>query len=1186
MARRANLSFGSLNPFGGGDQSFSSFNVGKSTVDASQAAYLEFQKVETDYQAGLVDDATYRAAFEKYRGTLKVDSSEAVNAQARAASLAYSLDRDALIRQIQAGQASWSQLVAFDQNSMAGMNPGSQEYRDREARMWASQVNEFREAEQKIADDLSSERITYAQALEWYEGARNLYSNNYGLMSSIEDTIAKVKVEIVREQDNEVLNKWKGGTLSLDGLLAYAAKVQADEPGSARAKTWEENAAVATDDAVVKSLNYRYGLTEEYRDLELLVASAKPPQGHTSISKDIQYVYGANGWEARTVYKSKTSAPTPAEVQAYKELMVKVGVAQKRMGEIEKVMGTFPGGWVNEDDIIRKLGDQQGKMVKGTPAWLEVQEKIDYFNERKRTDEIMRKSGVVVTLPTVKSETQKASDVSPFERPITPSKGGVKLPPEPPPAARGGGGGGGGGAGTGKGLPGTGDKNQTDSTKGGFLWQVLGPANSKSKNTYGVTDIGGTVKVAYKRTGLPIGMSEQNFKTLYNGMTDAIREGETTWTNKETGIGYVLPLDPSDRLAIVTGLDKANIAQRRLEFQTNPNQTTEKAYKTATYKMATNTLHVMDDKYAGVPNIFRGQGLIAQLTGPVLDKYLAEDRQAAPIAASLDYMSQVEEEYTELGALAQVAFDKGNKEQALRYVYASRPLTAPGGLVEKAAGWASLAEAGVQGLVGKGAELPETGDLAKSRAKMLSIGGDTKGEDPTSWLGQLAVKSGLEEVSAYFAGGKAKGEDFPFALNPTTGEPIVETDGSLKMNDGWVRVLQGGKIVEKQMGSEPNQQNEMMPSDSKLQSVRLQVGDEWRTVMVGYEIGKIGQAVQSDGNRAFVYGKKIDVTYEGKRYQMAQDPINPARWLPIGTRGLQWQLPEGARVVEGSSQFGQTGSQIIFSTGAGKMTPGQPGKGGQTFIMALQSDGTYAIMQSDAQGNVISDKITADQDAFAGIIDTSGIRLDVKSMADDQKIYYRTGLPGINIGDPSAVLLLGVRTSVQQQSLMPGGVQSGGSNFLLQPLSNFTPRVKPKAAPLISIPTKAGGSTLVGTGQIPAPTNQPYAYEGAGGTNLTPWTAPSYPSLASEVAAIQARQSALTPAYNATPVLSSATGFTTVRASNPYVAPSSITGGIKGTPYIAPSSLTNTPKLTTPKITPPPVTKAPTKLSNVNPTKL
>lgn len=1187
MARRAALSFGSLNPFGGGDTSFASFNVGKSsTVDASQEAYLQFQKIETDWQAGRIDDATYQAAFQTYAASLEAGTSTAINAAARIESMQYSMARDSLLQQVQSGQASWSQLVSFDQQSLGGLNPGSQEYRDREARMWASQVNEFQEAEQQVADDLSAERINYTQALSWYEQARTLYVGNYGLTEAIDSTIKKVKTEIVREQDNAILNKWKEGTISLDAFLAYSANVQATEPDSPRARTWAENSVTATDQAVEKSLNYRYGLTEEYRDLEMLVASAKAPTGNTSVSKSIQYVYTANGWVAKTVYESKYHAPSQSEVQAYKELQVKVAAAKKRMGEITKLVGTMPGGWVNEDDILRKLGDQQAKMVKGSPAWIEVQEKIDYFNERKRSDEILRNSGVVVNLPTVRSEKTAASDVSAFEKPTAPSKGGVKVPP-PPAATTSGGGGGTSGGGGKAALPGTTNKNAT-SAPGNFLFQALGPANSKSKNVTTIVDTGGNkISVAYKATGLPVGMNSTDFKALYTGMTDAVKNGETVWVNPATGIGYVLPPDPSDRLAIMSGLDAANIAQRRLEYVTNPNKTTEKAYKTATYKANTNTLHVMDDPYAGVPLKFLpvattpGRPAVDQrgLQQSTIDAYLKEDREAAPIAAALDYMGRAEEEVTALGAKAKAALAKGDKEAAYKYAAAAEYVLGDSGLMQKASYWASYAEAKKQGLVSAGAEMTETGGLEANYNKMMTLAG----EGADAWASELLNKSGVEEVASVF-NPEGKGENYPYQYNPVTGQPKVGGDGSFVMAPGWVRVLQNGKITEKQMGSAPDLKNNMVPSDEKLIAVRLQVGDTFRDVMTTFEIGRIGQAVQADGTRAFIDGKKIDVMWDGKRYQLAQDPMNPQRWVPLTTKGLTWTLPTGATVVNGSAQLGQTGSQIVFTAPGTQYNPGA----GQRYVMAMEEDGTYMLHPADAQNNLTGNPISAGSETGIGILGAAGISLDVGAMDSAQQSYYRTGINGVYLGDPNAILLQGVKMTQFIQSTLPGGMQGPGSNFLLRPLSNFTPKVsKPKAPATVQVATPYGGIRTVATGALPAPVGQPSQYEGAGGTVLTPSLAPYIPPSSLTQVPTSALASALTPTYNATPKLSQTTGFTTVRATTPYVAPSSISGGIKGTPYVAPSSLTQTPKATAlPKITPPPVVKKPPTAVNTSPTKL
>jgi hypothetical protein len=1147
MARRANLSFGSLNPFGGGDQSFSSFSVGKGSVSASNEAYLQFQKVETDYQAGRVDDATYQAAFETYRGSLTANTTEAVNAQARAESLAYSISRDTLTQQVQSGQQSWSALVQFDQSSLAGLNPGSQEYRDRESRLWSSQVNEFRDAEQRVSDDLAAERITYTQALDWYEGAKGMYGGNFELLSAIDNTIKKVKAEVIREADDGILNAWKGGTLGLDQLLGYAAKVQAEDPNSPRARTWADNARVATNQAVETSLSYRYGLTEEYRDLELLVASAKAPTGNTSISKSIQYVYTANGWVAKTVVKSKTSPPTAAEQQAYKELLVKVGVAKKRMGEITKLVGTMPGGWVSEDDIIARLADSQATMVKGSPAWFDIQSKIDSYNERKRADEIMRLSGVVVNLPTVKSERTASSDVGATEKPFAPTPGGVKLPAAPKAATGGGGGGSGGGTaltGGKGGLPGP--KNTT--APGNTLFQILGPANSKSKLVSVVQTVGGPVSVAYKRTGLPVGLSEADFKALYTGMTKAVRDGETTWTNPTTGVGYVLPPDPSDRLAIMSTLDKQNIAQRLLELNTNPTQTNLNNYNASVRKANDNTLHVMDQPKAGIPT------KIPNFVDSLIAPYLAEDRNAAPIAAAIDYMTRVEDQGKVLGDKAKGAMKEGNVEQAYQYLTAfNAVIGGSNGPVAKATYWASIAETAVEDLVAGGATIDKTGQLGTDIEKMRSLGSAS-----APWLGKVMNQSGLEEIASFFANAKDDPQ-FPYALNPATGQPIVDARGAFKMNEGWQRELVNGVIKPVQLTPEPGDDNKMTSYDPTKMIVQLQVGDGFRDVQVPFTIGRVGTAVMADGTKAPIDGKRIDVVYNGRRYLMAQDPMNPSRWVPF-TQGLSWQLPAGAMVVNGSAQLGKTGNQIVFSITADSGSYGT-GYGGSTshWVLAPDTDGTYVLSTVDANGAFTGDRIRVGDERGQRILADSGIKLDTSVMTWDQKSYLNSGLNGIYLGDPNRVLLEAAQ--MRNVAYGPGG-GAGGSGFLVNSFASWLPKPsKPKPPVSITVATPTGGSRTVVTGQVPTPVGQPASYEGVGGTNIAP-----APYIAPLSAAIASATQSLIP-QGSTPVLAPTTGFTIGMA--PKTPTPSLAGKVVAPGVV--TTATGAKKLApTPVIKPPP----------------
>ena len=120
MARRGSLS-ASLTPFGGGGVDFGAF----SRQSASQTKYLAFLREDVKWQAGQITDEEYLAALERYVNSLTPGRSERISAENRLRETRYNLARDKLVTAARAGTKTWSDVIEFDRQALAGLNESS-----------------------------------------------------------------------------------------------------------------------------------------------------------------------------------------------------------------------------------------------------------------------------------------------------------------------------------------------------------------------------------------------------------------------------------------------------------------------------------------------------------------------------------------------------------------------------------------------------------------------------------------------------------------------------------------------------------------------------------------------------------------------------------------------------------------------------------------------------------------------------------------------------------------------------------------------------------------------------------------------------------------------------------------------------------------------------------------------------
>lgn len=410
MARSGALGGGTLNPFGSATTDFGAFNIGESaaskTVSAQEQASLAFAVTRAQHDNGLISDDNYAAAYATYSAGLDMKTQAGATAQYDLAMMQYTNDRNELAQQVQAGQRTWEDLMAFDAAAISQTVPGSTEYMQRQDRYWSSQANVFQGKEAEMLDQLQHDRITNQQAQDWYNEQVGAYGDNYQIISDIHTKIGTFADRIVAAADQDFAAAWNKGTLTMAQVVAYTQKAQRDDPGSGRAKQLVEFAQGARLQAEESSMKYRYDLTREAVDLQKLIASnaGKAPTSKVSTSSSTREIYDGTKWVYVTSTSSKVTGPTAKQVEANKARLQQIADAKKRLAEITSVVGKIAGGWVTDQDYIRNLSQQQALVKSGTPEWYALQKQIDGHTQRIAADKALTAAGVKIAFPAVKSE--------------------------------------------------------------------------------------------------------------------------------------------------------------------------------------------------------------------------------------------------------------------------------------------------------------------------------------------------------------------------------------------------------------------------------------------------------------------------------------------------------------------------------------------------------------------------------------------------------------------------------------------------------------------------------------------------------------------------------------------------------------------------------------------------------------
>lgn len=403
MARSTALPSLGLSPFGSGGQSFDAFSV----ASRSERAYLEFRKVEIQWENGQIDNDTYLAAMRTYAGKLKAGSSEKLNAEQRINETLYRFDRQAITIGIEKGTKTWDDLLAFDKAKVADLNPNSAEYQSRLETMRSTQNEIFNRAEEEMTERYQDGKMTTAQLLSWYEEQLGGITDNPDLKEALTKRIGDAQDRAVDERDQKMIKDFSDGKVSSSSFLAYATAAQSRYvKGTAEYDDWADRIEGARDEGIESSLLYRYGLTTKYAELEKFVKDyGTAPTGGTSTSTSTRVVLGADGqWKTVKSTSTKAYGPSKSEQEAWAKRKVEVASAKAQMKQIEKQLNGLTGGWVSTDDMIRYYSKVQQRYVKGTSDWYNVQERLDGLKQQKAAESVLRQQGIKITYPKVKNE--------------------------------------------------------------------------------------------------------------------------------------------------------------------------------------------------------------------------------------------------------------------------------------------------------------------------------------------------------------------------------------------------------------------------------------------------------------------------------------------------------------------------------------------------------------------------------------------------------------------------------------------------------------------------------------------------------------------------------------------------------------------------------------------------------------
>jgi hypothetical protein len=380
MARSG--SFGtSVNPFGTGTfGGLAQYNIGDNLKD------LEAYRLEIAWGNGDITDAEYAASLAALAAAADPNTQAQISAYNKLEDVQYRIARS------EADAAGLDALIAFEQQSLAGMNPGNLRYRDvkssldallanRRSRDYGVLVDAYNagqtstesllewventraslpadapdvdnwnsvhanlverivsEKDAQVYQDYQDKKMSGADFVAYLTGRRDAYSMDSPKWDEanrrLEDAVKNVKDTALAAQDQDVFNRYALGKISDATYLKYISKrIDGMDPSDPALPEWKQKLTQAA-----------HSLAED--DLRHKVATATTVAGDATARKNLRDFY---------IAYAKTLNPGSAEYRQTEEQILSLKPAVAATG------GGGGGGGGGKDPVVK------GQPVKGDP---------------------------------------------------------------------------------------------------------------------------------------------------------------------------------------------------------------------------------------------------------------------------------------------------------------------------------------------------------------------------------------------------------------------------------------------------------------------------------------------------------------------------------------------------------------------------------------------------------------------------------------------------------------------------------------------------------------------------------------------------------------------------------------------------------------------------------------------------
>lgn len=891
MARQPVLTSTTLSPFGGGGGGFGAFSV----VNPGREAYLAFLKKQIAWNNGELSNTDYLAAYQTYVNAQAEGSSTRLSAQQSLDQERYRLERNDLMNAVEAGTSTWADLVAYDKSKLEGLDHSSQEYLDRLNLYQSSQSKALSDAANEQQDAWNAGQMTTAQLRAWYvqRAASPDLSLNPDLGKQLADQIKSLDLRLTSEADQHELDLYSQGKIDSKTFLTYAAAAQDRyQPGTTDYQDWAKRIDDAKQSAGEGDLTYRYGISQDYIQLQKYIAdqTAMLKSAGSSTSTSQRIVLGANGqWKVVTQTSSHPYKPSASEQKAMQQRQIELADAKRQLAQWTTKI-TEAGGFVTTDQMLGYYQGRLGQVAKGSDEWYTIQNRIDSLQKQKHTETVLAQEGVRITFGASNSKTQ------------------INAP-------TGGGGGGGGGLGgstngraSGSAAPsGTPPKASTN----GPLEVITGAYTAPHQTPLEEGQTSRTAPVIEGRK-FPTNLDGSAFTKFYSGFTAAYKAGETSWTDYSSGkpITYYIPADLAQRAAMIGQLDDLRISYYATRAQVYAGTASEyvaaKEYSDAIKDKADNAYMILVTKPKGAPS------------GPVLD----------PIAEGLAVYDQAKQYIGNEAKLAKAALDRGDLAGAYAHIQLATRTAAETEAKMNAYGSAASRTMGVIEHA--------TGEAAPTNVQSAfdKLTGEAQGFTDVI---KAQLKPSLDVVNQW-------------AKKDSNGNPEWNPDGSMSVRDGAglsldangnVTFFQVPSAGYTQKGSQ--QQTPDVPGKVRV-TVNLGGFSPTTTVYADWHAGVVG--FDSNGNP--IQGKVVSTYVNGRQVTLVENPFAPGTW---SQKNQTFKVPPTFKAAQPVSGF--EGATYSFTSGGKNYLLGFDQATGQYSVItpgtATTQESIVPLSQPDAQ---------------------------------------------------------------------------------------------------------------------------------------------------------------------------------------------------------------------------------------------